>query len=199
MHKPQKLWLLLVNGKLSKKNVNFSTALAPIKKTTVNFNNIEDLKKNGFTGFKSVRELWINKSNIPRVKGVYLVINPTFKKTEFIDPGVGGFFKGKNPNVSITELKNNYVENSQIIYIGKAGSPTGQATLNSRLGQYLRFGETKNVGHWGGRLIWQLKNHNDLIFCWKPTVYDDPRDIEKHLLNEYIKQFGVRPFANLTG
>tara|TARA_R110002072_G_scaffold136026_2_gene277862 strand:+ start:802 stop:1299 length:498 start_codon:yes stop_codon:yes gene_type:complete len=164
----------------------------------VNFNNIDDLKKNGFTGFKTVKELWIDKSSIPKIKGVYLVINPTFKKTKFINPGVGGFFKGKNPNISISELKQNHVDDSQVVYIGKAGSPTGQATLHSRLGQYLRFGQTKNVGHWGGRLIWQLENHNDLLFCWKETPNDDPREIEKLLLKNFISQFQMRPFANLT-
>lgn len=173
--------------------------LTPIKKMTVNFNDIDDINKNGFLGFKTVAELWTERSSIPKIKGVYLIINPIYEKAEFINPGVGGFFKGKDPNVSIAELRCNYVENSQVIYIGKAGSPTGQATLNSRLGQYLRFGKTKNVGHWGGRLIWQLKNHSDLIFCWKPTLKEDPRVVEKQLLSEYIKQFGRRPFANLTG
>ncbi|MEQ8422428.1 MAG: hypothetical protein RIB64_20640 [Arenibacter algicola] len=165
----------------------------------MDFTDINSIKINGFIGFGTVHELWSDKSCIPKIKGVYLIINPTSEKVEFINPGVGGFFKGKDPNVSISVLKSNHVENSQVVYIGKAGSPTGTATLNSRLGQYLRFGETKNVGHWGGRLIWQLKNHSELIFCWKPTPNDDPREIEKQLLSEYIKQFGVRPFANLTG
>jgi hypothetical protein len=165
----------------------------------MNFNDIDDIKKNGFIGFKTVSELWTNNNSIPKIKGVYLVINPSYNFPEFIIPGVGGFFKGKNPNVSLIELKSNYVNNSKVVYIGKAGSPTGQATLHSRLGQYLRFGETKNVGHWGGRLIWQLKNHSELIFCWKPTPKADPREIEKKLLNEFINQHGVRPFANLTG
>ena len=165
----------------------------------MNFNNIDELKKNGFGGFKTVGELWKDKSSFPRIKGVYLVINPNYKKTEFITPGVGGYFKGKDPNISIAELTSNHVENSQVVYIGKAGSTIGQATLYSRLGQYLRFGETKNVGHWGGRLIWQLKNHSNLIICWKPTQKEDPREVEKQLLSEYIKQFGRRPFANLTG
>jgi len=173
--------------------------LAPINKMIVNFNDISEIKEKGFKGFKPVNELWKNKSIIPQTKGVYLVINPTFNKTKFINPGVGGFFKGKDPNVSIKQLKNNHVENSQIVYIGKAGSPTGKATLNSRLGQYLSFGKNKNIGHWGGRLIWQIENHYDLILCWKPTPNDDPREVEKQLLTNYINQFGVRPFANLTG
>lgn len=165
----------------------------------MNFNDINDIKVNGFLGFKTFNELWTNKSIIPKIKGVYLVINPTFDKTKFIVPGVGGFFKGKNPNVSIEKLKKNFVKNSQVVYIGKAGSLSGGATLSSRLCQYLRFGQTKNVGHWGGRLIWQLGNYSDLIFCWKPTSDKDPRDVEKQLLCSYIKQFGARPFANLTG
>ncbi len=165
----------------------------------MNFNDRTEIEKNGFKGFIPVSELWIDKSPIPKIKGVYLIIDPNFKKTEFLSTGVGGFFKGKDPNVSIPELKSNLITNSQVVYIGKAGSPTGQATLNSRLGQYLRFGQTKNVGHWGGRYIWQIKKHSDLIFCWKPTPKDDPREIEKQLLSQYIKNFGGRPFANLTG
>ncbi len=165
----------------------------------MDFNNNDILIESGFQGFKSVKQLWFDRSVIPKVKGVYLVINLKYQETEFINPGVGGFFKNRDPNIPITELENNHVEDSQVVYIGKAGSPTGKATLNSRLGQYLRFGQGKNVGHWGGRLIWQLKNYGNLIFCWKPTPNTNPRIIEKQLLNEFITQFGVRPFANLTG
>lgn len=172
---------------------NFSLML------TLNFKDIDEIKKIGFIGFKTVPELWTDKSIIPRIKGVYLVINPSHENTEFISPGVGGFFKGKDPNVSILELKENHVENSQVVYIGKAGSLTGKGNLNSRIGQYLRFGKTKNVGHWGGRFIWQIKNYNELVICWKPTPNEDPREIEKQLLLSYQEQFGKRPFANLIG
>ncbi len=165
----------------------------------MDFNDITDIEKNGFRGFKTVAELWNDKSSIPKIKGVYLVIDPNCKRTEFLTTGVGGFFKGKDPNVPISKLKLSLVPNSLVVYIGKAGSLTGQATLNSRLGQYLKFGQTKNVGHWGGRYIWQLKKYSDLIFCWKPTPNDDPREIEKQLLSQYIKIFDNRPFANLKG
>jgi hypothetical protein len=165
----------------------------------MNFNDRIEIEKFGFNGFKTVSELCNNKSTIPKIKGVYLIIDPNYEKTEFLTTGVGGFFKGKDPNVALSELKMNLVPKSQVVYIGKAGGITGQATLNSRLGQYLRFGQTKNVGHWGGRYIWQIKKHSDLIFCWKPTPTDDPREIEKQLLCTYINNFGKRPFANLTG
>jgi hypothetical protein len=146
-----------------------------------------------------VKELWINRTCIPKIKGVYLVINPSFRQAEYITPGVGGFFKGKDPNVPITMITLKEVANSQVIYIGKAGSPSGNATLNSRLDQYLKFGQTKNIGHWGGRYIWQLKNYTDLIICWKETQNEDPREVEKLLLRMFITQFGKSPFANLVG
>lgn len=163
----------------------------------MNFNNIKEIEQAGFWGFKTVKELWENKNDIPKKMGVYIVINPHFKETEFINPGVGGFFKGKDPNVSINVLKTNIVSNSQVVYIGKAGGLNIKATLHSRLSQYLNFGKTKNVGHSGGRYIWQIKNHQDLIFCWKETPNNEPVNVERNLINEFIAQFGKIPFANL--
>lgn len=163
----------------------------------MNFNEIDEIKKNGFWGFKPVKDLWENKKGIPKEMGVYLVIDPNFKNTEFIKPGVGGFFKGKDPNVSIAELKINHVPKSQVVYIGKAGGSTVKATLHSRLGQYLSFGKTKNVGHAGGRYIWQLKEHENLIFCWKVISNKEPVNVERDLINQFIDQFGKMPYANL--
>jgi hypothetical protein len=164
----------------------------------MNFCNIEEIKKNGFAGFKTVQFLWNDKSILPKQKGVYLVLNPDYKNTKFIFPGVGGFFKGKNPNVSMEELKENQVQDSLVVYIGKAGTADGKANLNKRLGQFLRFGQGKNVGHWGGRYIWQLANHKDLIICWKVTEDEEPREIELRLIYEYLQKFHKLPFANLT-
>jgi hypothetical protein len=164
----------------------------------MNFNKIDEIKKAGFIGFKKMSELFIDNSFLPKEKGVYLILNPNYKKTEFLQIGSGGYFKGKNPNVSIEELKSNWVNDSLVIYIGKAGGDTSKATLYSRLKQYFSFGQGKNIGHWGGRLIWQLKNSSDLIVCWKPLLNDDPRNIERHLLKNFITKFSKRPFANLT-
>ena len=161
------------------------------------FNNNRDIEISGFTGFVTVESLWNDRTCIPKIKGVYLVLDK-LGKPDFINPGVGGFFKGKDPNVSIEELNENFVSNSLVVYIGKAGGPTSQATLHSRLGQYLRFGQGKHVGHWGGRLIWQLKSHRELMFCWKTTPDDDPREIEKLLIDDYVSQNGMKPFANLV-
>lgn len=160
----------------------------------IDFNNFNKLKNNKFQGFNTIEELWNDNSIIPNKKGVYLILNKN-ENIEFLEEGVGGFFQNRNPNVSIDRLTNEFVSNSLVIYIGKANN------LKSRLNQYLRFGKGLNSPHWGGRFIWQIQQHKELIICWK-TLSDDenPREIEKQLILEYKKQFNnKRPFANLQG
>lgn len=163
----------------------------------MNFNNIDEIKKNGFMGFKKMSDLFVNSSSIPKTKGVYLVLNPQCDSFDCIEIGSGGHFKGRNPNLSIKELTSNWVDNALVLYIGKAGGETSKATLNSRLKQYFGFGQGRNIGHWGGRLIWQLKNANDLIVCWKALPNEAPRTIENILIKDFTNQFSKRPFANL--
>jgi len=161
------------------------------------FNNIIQIKQAGFEGFKTKGELFIDSSYVPKVKGVYFVLFQS-SKPSFLEVGTGGFFKGNNPNISLEILKKKWVDNAKVIYIGKAGSNNGNATLHSRLNQYLKFGQGKNIGHWGGRLIWQLKNSSNLIVCWKKLPAEEPREVEGALIQSFLKQFGKRPFANLA-
>jgi hypothetical protein len=163
----------------------------------MDFTSIETIKQAGFEGFKTMKDLFKDSSSLPKVKGVYIVINPS-KKKEFLSVGTGGFFKGKNPNVSEGELNSNWVEDTIVVYIGKAGKEGSSATLQSRLRQYFSFGKGKNVGHWGGRLIWQLKHSSDLVVCWKELPAEDPRDVEADLIQKFVTAFHKRPFANLV-
>ena len=98
----------------------------------------------------------------------------------------------------LTILEAKYIPGSKVVYIGKAGSPKGKATLRGRIRQYLSFGRGKKIGHWGGRLIWQLKHHPDLLICWKPIPNSDPRGEEKSLLERFESEWGRLPFANLS-
>jgi len=158
---------------------------------------IEELKESGFQGFKSINALQINAASIPVHKGIYLIVIPDNFLVTLVEQGSGGFFKGKNPNVSLIELESNWVENANIVYIGKGGGSSSNATLQSRLKQYMRFGEGKAVGHWGGRYIWQLKNSGELIVCWKSLTEEEPALYESALICEFRKTYGKRPFANL--
>ncbi len=161
--------------------------------------NREFLQAHGFEGFKTMGELMDGaRTQIPARKGVYVVLRESESAPRFLTEGTGGFFKGKNPNVSIAELEANWVEGTPVVYIGKAGGAGSSATLQKRIDQYLRFGQGANVGHWGGRYIWQLADSRDLIVCWKTLTNEEPREVEHKMIEDFkATHTGKRPFANL--
>lgn len=154
---------------------------------------IEDVKHEGFSGFISVAKLREDGCSIPTGAGVYLVVRATKTAPRFLSEGTGGYFKGKNPNVSIEELQANWVDDTCVLYIGKATS------LRKRLKQYIDFGKGRSVGHWGGRYIWQLEDADQLLLCWKETPNEDPKSVESAWISSFKSFYGVRPFANLQG
>ena len=163
----------------------------------MDFISIEKLWKYGFEGFKKISHLMETACNdVPLRKGVYLVCfsNDRF---EFLDKSVGGHFRGKDPTVGIAVLKAKWVDGTMVLYIGKAGGGNIKSTLRVRLKQYIKFGQGKNIGHKGGRYIWQLSNNRELLICWKTLSDEDPRQYEKSLIDEFKIQYGKLPFANL--
>lgn len=153
---------------------------------------IENYRKDGFTGFVPVSKLRSAASLLPDSGGVYIVVRDSDNSPEFLANGTGGFFKGKNPNVGLEELESNYVAGSKVVYIGKATS------LKKRVSQLLRFGAGSAVGHWGGRYLWQLADSDNLLIAWKTTPTTDPRAEEIKMLEEFVSRHGKLPFANLT-
>ena len=65
------------------------------------FQTIEEVKNSGFEGFVPIEQLRPDKSAIPSGAGVYLVVRETNTAPRFLSEGTGGYFKKKNPNVSI--------------------------------------------------------------------------------------------------
>ena len=157
------------------------------------------LKEMGFQGFVTIGELMNNSMGlVPSQMGVYVILRETDEKPRFLSKGSGGFFKGNDPNVSLSKLLNNWVDDTHIVYIGKAGGHGNVSTLYKRLGQYMRFGQGESVGHWGGRYIWQLADSRDLLVCWKPLSVEEPREVEKRMIEAFKDAHkGKRPFANL--
>ena len=164
----------------------------------MDFKDIDQIKKAGFSGFIKMSDLLRSNAIIPDIRGVYFVLYLSSNKPNFLKIGTGGHFKGKNPNVSIEELNQNWVPDATVVYMGKAGGEDSNATLRSRLNQYLKFGQGKNIGHYGGRLIWQIEKSEELVICWKPLPNDNPRKIESEFIQDFISIYGQRPFANLT-
>lgn len=158
----------------------------------MSFTDFQKLKQTGFTGFKTIAELTSDSSGLPNSPAVYMVLNLKSPDPDFLTTGTGGYFKGKDPNVSLEVLKANWVDDTIVVYIGKATS------LRSRLGQYFSFGHGMNVGHYGGRYVWQLRNSGELVVCWKNLTSVDPKVFEADLIKQFVMKYGKRPFANLN-
>src|SRR5205823_4724784 len=108
------------------------------------------LLEQGFVGFVTFEELRGRLTEVPTGPGAYVVLGAAETPPEFVAASSGGRFKGRDPSVSEDVLRAKWVDDCEVIYIGKADN------IKRRLKQYADFGAGKPVGHWGGRYIWQL-------------------------------------------
>lgn len=159
---------------------------------------VPDLRRKGFKGFSTVKELWLaGRTAIPDEPGVYFFLRTRVSIPEFLEEGTGGRFRGKDPNVPLSRLQSEWVDGALILYVGQSGSGC-KGTLKRQIDLMLTFGHGAAVGHWGGRLIWQLKDSDRLLVCWKPIRERDPRKVESELIRSFKAMHGgKRPFANL--
>lgn len=159
---------------------------------------ISGLQQYGFTGFVRIGQLKAEGYGIiPKHPGLYVVIRDANAPPQFLSNSIGGHFKGRDPSVPEIMLQMSWVDATSVVYIGKAGGGTSAATLYSRLKEYLDFGKGKNVGHWGGRYIWQLVDSDDLQLAWKPLDIEDAREVEQALIRNFELCYG-KVFANLA-
>jgi hypothetical protein len=166
--------------------------------TAMDFKSVEAIREAGFVGFSAVRNLHTHRCDgVPREPGVYLVLRDVMRPRCFSPVSCGGHFKGKDPTVPVSKLEAHWIEPAIVLYIGKAGGGRSRSTLQERLWCYMRFGAGEPVGHWGGRLIWQLAHCQDLIVCWRPSIDHDAEELESKLIQDFSGIYGRRPFANL--
>jgi len=159
----------------------------------MNFDTLDSVRLAGFTGFLPPPVLYrSNCSQIPPLPGIYLVLRATSLPPQFTPLNRGGHFKGRDPTLPISTLQARWVPGTAVLYIGKAST-----SLRRRLSSYIKFGYGHPVGHWGGRLIWQLTDCDQLLLCWQPVVGTDPREMERLLIEEFVEKYGRLPFANL--
>ena len=88
------------------------------------FDSIDDIKQSGFRGFVPISVLQASKCRqVPDEPGVYLVLRPGKTRPAFLSQSIGGHFKDKDPTVAVARLENAWIEESPVVYIGKAGAP----------------------------------------------------------------------------
>lgn len=149
-----------------------------------------ELEDRGFEGFVRIRALPRGCPTVPSLPGIYVVARPSDEDPGFLEESVGGHFKGRNPTVGIQRLHEKWVPHAQVVYVGRGGN------LSKRLDLLARFSRGEAVGHWGGRFLWQLADHDHLLVAWLSTA-DQGQEAE--FLEEFGAAYGgALPFANLN-
>lgn len=146
------------------------------------------LEADGFTGWLTFPDAR-SSGAIPTTSGVYVVSYAARAPVAFLPLNPGGRFKGKNPTVPACALEANWLD-AEVVYIGKADQ------LRRRICQFADFGAGKPIGHWGGRLIWQLAEPDQLRIAWKETPDRVPVDVEAEMIAMFRREYGKPPFAN---
>jgi hypothetical protein len=132
------------------------------------------LKAEGFVGWVSFKQM-LHQDRVPRAAGIYVVARGLSSEPKFLPTG------------SEAALRANWVEDAEVVYVGKA------VDLRTRLRQFAELGATRPSGHRGGRLIWQLRESKSLLVAWKEAPRETPGQAEAALLADFRNRYGTAP------
>ncbi len=136
----------------------------------------------------TVKHLFRDKGNYA---GVYIVVLPNdFIEISFSESCNLSLWRDKVVSVSIEELEDKWVNNCEILYIGKSESKT----VNRRMHQHINFWNGKPVAAFGGRIIGQINNYENLEVWFLEC--DNPKNMEEILIKRFRNKYGKLPFAN---
>lgn len=141
-----------------------------------------------------VSELKNSCNIIPDTPGVYFVLRQADgKMPDFLVKGTGGLHNGEDLNYDVDRLRDKWVSDTQIMYIGKTDS-----SLRKRIRTYMKYGSGNDAAHRGGRAIWQLPESDSLIVAWRELPQEQTaRNVEKKLIKKFRNEHsGKLPFAN---
>jgi predicted nucleotidyltransferase len=148
----------------------------------------------GFLGFKTISSLReTGFREIPDRTGVYCVLTQSQEFPRFLLRSTGGHFRGVDPTREIQALKDKWIRDTQLIYIGESH----QRTLRRRIGELIAYGDGKPVGHSGGSALWQIEGSGELLVCWKIVRSDRARTAKQAIIDSFKESYrGKLPFAN---
>lgn len=161
------------------------------------FDSVARLRDQGFEGFLSVATLRDSRClEVPVERGVYIAVRDYEGPPEFLARSVAPRFRGQDPTLTLDQLNPRWVPGALVLYVGRAPGPGVRSLLQQRIKRYIRFGQGRVVAHYGGRLIWQLRDHRSLLFAWRTAPDEDPGAAEARLLAAFRERYGALPFAN---
>ena len=159
--------------------------------------NKQSLKQDGFTGFRPLGDLDTNR--VPQRTGIFAVLRPEGFEPRFLSKSTAGVFKKKDPSLPATALAAEWLDDADVLYVGKAGPGSkGNRGLRRQIQEFVDFGKGKPPGHWDGRLIWQLADAGSLIVAWKELPVGQLNAAEARYHAAFVEAHGRLPFANLV-
>lgn len=159
--------------------------------------NKKTLQDDGFTGFRPITALEINR--IPQRQGIFVVLRPEGFEPRFLTKSTAGIFKKKNPSLLMAGLTAEWVEDADVLFIGKASPGSkGNRGLRRQIQEFVDFGNGKPPGHWDGRLIWQLAEAGALLMAWKELPAEELNAAQANYHAAFRQMHGRLPFANLV-
>lgn len=157
----------------------------------------QTLKAEGFTGFRALAALDINR--IPQKPGIFAILQPEGFEPGFLPRSTAGIFKKKDPSLPAEALAAEWVDGADVLYLGKAGPGSkGNRGLRRQIQEFVDFGKGKPPGHWDGRLIWQLADAGSLLVAWKELPVAELNHAEAGYHAAFRQLHGRLPFANLV-
>lgn len=149
---------------------------------------MSEFRARGWEGFE--RLVGLPSSRVPDEAGVYVIMRPA-DATEPVFTESSAL-RGDRAPLHRDALVARWVVGARVLYIGKAAGARG---LRQRVGQFARMGSN----HAGGRSIWQLRDHAELVVGWFVTPDDvHPALAESALLSRFRRDHnGSFPFANI--
>lgn len=98
-------------------------------------------------------------------------------------------------------LRERWIPDVELIYIGCAGRTESSRTLRARLGDLLRHGAGRvsmSGPHKGGERMWQCVGWQEFTLAWRACgPCPEPHDREVAIGLEFVELAGALPFANV--
>jgi hypothetical protein len=101
----------------------------------------------------------------------------------------------------LAQLRERWVEDVELIYIGCAGATASSRKLSKRISDLLKHGAgqiSTSGPHKGGERLWQCIGWEDFTLAWKAYgPYPEPHDLEVAIGQRFQHLTGQLPFANV--
>ena len=81
--------------------------------------NKQTLRDAGFAGFRPLARLEINR--VPQAPGIFAVLKPDGYEPRFLAKSTAGVFKKKDPSLGEAALAAEWIDDADVLYLGKAG------------------------------------------------------------------------------